>query len=259
MATTTTNYELTKAGYNDIPDIETINDNMDTLDSSLVVGESNDDALATITKTTGWTNAEPVTLGDKFQSAMTKISIMIKNLKWIYKFIGSTDISSIGDGTITNAISTLSSNKLNASDVKTSLTDTSTAHALSTASGKALNDAIASVNDAVTPLVNVVNSVVAWDGTGGAARNNYAVRRGNVVSISYNVYNISLPANGQYWHVASALAPSATRIISGFVINSSGGALIPATYIIGTDGKISIALSTSITASQFMLCGTYVI
>ena len=142
MATTTTNYELTKAGYNDIPDIETINDNMDTLDSSLVVGESNDDALANITKTTGWTNAEPVTLGDKFQSAMTKISTMIKNLKWIYKFIGSTDISSIGDGTITNAISTLSSNKLNASDVKTSLTDTSTAHALSTASGKALNDAI---------------------------------------------------------------------------------------------------------------------
>lgn len=142
MATTTTNYELTKAGYNDIPDIETINDNMDTLDSSLVVGESNDDALANITKTTGWTNAEPVTLGDKFQSAMTKISTMIKNLKWIYKFIGSTDISSIGDGTITNAISTLSSNKLNASDVKTSLTDTSTAHALSTASGKALNDAV---------------------------------------------------------------------------------------------------------------------
>lgn len=146
MATTTTNYELTKAGYNDIPDIETINDNMDTLDASLVVGESNDDALANITKTTGWTNAEPVTLGDKFQSAMTKISTMIKNLKWIYKFIGSTDISSIGDGTITNAISTLSSNKLNASDVKTSLTDTSTTHALSTASGKALNDALTNTN-----------------------------------------------------------------------------------------------------------------
>lgn len=142
MATTTTNYELTKAGYNDIPDIETINNNMDTLDSSLVVGESNDDVMETITKTTGWTNAEPVTLGDKFQSAMTKISTMIKNLKWIYKFIGSTNISSIGDGTITNAISTLSSNKLNASDVKTSLTDTSTSHALSTASGKALNDAL---------------------------------------------------------------------------------------------------------------------
>lgn len=149
MATTTTNYELTKAGYNDIPDIQTINDNMDTLDSSLVVGESNDDVMETITKTTGWTNAEPVTLGDKFQSVMTKISTMIKNLKWIYKFIGSTDISSIGDGTITNAISTLSSNKLNASDVKTSLTDTSTSHALSTASGKALNDAIASTNSAL--------------------------------------------------------------------------------------------------------------
>lgn len=142
MATTTTNYELTKAGYNDIPDIQTINNNMDTLDSSLVVGESNDDVMETITKTTGWTNAEPVTLGDKFQSAMTKISTMIKNLKWIYKFIGSTNISSIGDGTITNAISTLSSKKLNASNVKTSLTDTSTSHALSTASGKALNDAI---------------------------------------------------------------------------------------------------------------------
>lgn len=162
MATITTNYELTKAGYNDVPDIETINDNMDTLDSSLVVGESNDDVMETITKTTGWTNADPVTLGDKFQSAMTKISTMIKNLKWIYKFIGSTDISSIGDGTITNAISTLSSDKLNASDVKTSLTDTSTSHALSTASGKALNDAIGNIGTIYYNYGNTNVSANTW-------------------------------------------------------------------------------------------------
>ena len=186
MATTTTNYELTKAGYNDIPDIETINDNMDTLDSSLVVGESNDDVMETITKTTGWTNAEPVTLGDKFQSAMTKISTMIKNLKWIYKFIGSTDISSIGDGTITNAISTLSSGKLNASDVKTSLTDTSTSHALSTASGKALNDALNTIK--TTSLTYSANSYVTES---GADLTMYSVGKVGVIRCNLSVTSLA--------------------------------------------------------------------
>lgn len=152
MSTTTTNYELLKPSGSERPDIDIINNNMDTLDEELVVGTTNDIITSSVTSSTGWTDANPITLGEKFQSAMTKISTMIKNLKWIYKFIGSTDISSIGNGTITNAISTINSSKLNVSDVKTSLADTSTTHALSTASGKVLNDA----------LTNKVRIYKAW-------------------------------------------------------------------------------------------------
>lgn len=231
MATTTTNYELTKAGYNDIPDIETINDNMDTLDSSLVVGESNDDALANITKTTGWTNAEPVTLGDKFQSAMTKISTMIKNLKWIYKFIGSTDISSIGDGTITNAISTLSSNKLNASDVKTSLTDTSTTHALSTASGKALNQAI-------TSLINAFS----W-------KNLPAVTGGNTITLPANwtEANIRFSLDGPrffMFHVTKLnfnFAQATTyNLRNGYYADSGNNAFVSVSLLTAADGSATL-------------------
>lgn len=218
MATTTTNYELTKAGYNDIPDIQTINNNMDTLDSSLVVGESNDDVMETITKTTGWTNAEPVTLGDKFQSAMTKISTMIKNLKWIYKFIGSTDISSIGDGTITNAISTLSSNKLNASDVKTSLTDTSTSHALSTASGKALNDAIVNSTQVSTASVTTSISYLTVDF-------GYIRKVGKTASITCSITtSAQMNAWTQAGHIPDGFRPVNTVNVSG-VVGSSGDAV----------------------------------
>lgn len=227
MATTTTNYELTKAGYNDIPDIETINDNMDTLDSSLVVGESNDDVMETITKTTGWTNAEPVTLGDKFQSAMTKISTMIKNLKWIYKFIGSTDISSIGDGTITNAISTLSSNKLNASNVKTSLTDTSTAHALSTASGKALNDAFAAVSNS------------SFSGDLGTM---YVYKYHKILLFQWAGNGTELPSNN---FTFTTVLPTAYRPVYNVIsaLRTSGNSL---GYIqISTDGTITISTTAS--------------
>ena len=40
-------------------------------------------------------------------SIFTKISNMFKNIRWIYNYIGSTDISSIGNGTISGAISTI--------------------------------------------------------------------------------------------------------------------------------------------------------
>ncbi len=143
MSTTTTNYELIKPSGSERPDVDIINNNMDTLDEELVVGTTNDIETSSVTVSTGWTEANPLTLGEKFQSAMTKISTMIKNLKWIYKFIGSTDISSIGDGTVTSAISSLNSNKLNTNAVTTSLSSTSTTDALAASAGKALNDNLA--------------------------------------------------------------------------------------------------------------------
>ena len=41
---------------------------------------------------------------------------MFKNVRWLYKKLGTVDISSIGAGTVTSAISTLNSSKISCED-----------------------------------------------------------------------------------------------------------------------------------------------
>lgn len=59
---------------------------------------------------TGWTDVSVLATGEKHSSIFAKISTMFKNIRYLYKMLGTTDISSIGDGTATGAISTLNSN-----------------------------------------------------------------------------------------------------------------------------------------------------
>lgn len=53
---------------------------------------------------TEWTDVEQMKSGEKHSSLFNKISAMFKNVRWLYKMLGTTDISSIGDGTCTGAI-----------------------------------------------------------------------------------------------------------------------------------------------------------
>ena len=68
---------------------------------------SSDVPDSSVTKDTGWTTSGALSSGETHESFMTKISRMIKNIRWIYKLIGTTDISSIGNGTITGGLSSL--------------------------------------------------------------------------------------------------------------------------------------------------------
>lgn len=58
---------------------------------------------------TGWADIVAVTSGETHASLFRKISLAIKNLRYLYKIMGNTDISVIGDGTATGAISALNS------------------------------------------------------------------------------------------------------------------------------------------------------
>lgn len=51
-----------------------------------------------------WTDVEQMKSGEKHSSLFNKISTMFKNMRYLYKMLGSTDISAIGDGTTTGAI-----------------------------------------------------------------------------------------------------------------------------------------------------------
>lgn len=51
-----------------------------------------------------------ITSGETHKSLFNKISTAVKNVRWLLSKMGTTDISSIGNGTVTDAISALNSN-----------------------------------------------------------------------------------------------------------------------------------------------------
>lgn len=75
----------------------------DTKDN--IVSFTNNDT----TNPTSWSDISVLTSGEKHTSIFTKISTMFKNIRYLYKLIGTTDISAIGNGTITGGLSTLNS------------------------------------------------------------------------------------------------------------------------------------------------------
>lgn len=51
-----------------------------------------------------------LTSGETHASILSKVSTIFKNVRWLLSKMGTTDISTLGDGTVTGALSTLSSN-----------------------------------------------------------------------------------------------------------------------------------------------------
>lgn len=54
-----------------------------------------------ITSPTSWMDVELLTSKEEHKSIFAKISAMFRNIRYLYKILGTTDISSIGDGTVT--------------------------------------------------------------------------------------------------------------------------------------------------------------
>ena len=60
---------------------------------------------------TSWTAVAALTSGLTHTVLFQRVSQMFKNVRYLYKVLGTTDISKIGNGTVKGAISTLSQNK----------------------------------------------------------------------------------------------------------------------------------------------------
>lgn len=60
-----------------------------------------------------WTDVPVLSSAEKHKSIFGKISTMFKNVRYLYKILGTTDISSIEDGTLTGAVAKLNSNLSN--------------------------------------------------------------------------------------------------------------------------------------------------
>ena len=60
-----------------------------------------------------WTTVSKLSSGEKHSAFFAKVSQMFKNVRYLYKMLGTTDISKIGNGTCTGAISSLNSGLAN--------------------------------------------------------------------------------------------------------------------------------------------------
>lgn len=62
-----------------------------------------------LSEPTEWTDVAVLASGEKHSSIFNKISTIFKNVRYLYKMLGTTDISSISDGTISGVLSFLKS------------------------------------------------------------------------------------------------------------------------------------------------------
>lgn len=56
---------------------------------------------------TAWTGVNPLTSGETNKSIFAKLSQMFKNIRYLYKLLGTTNIIAIGNGTVTGGLSSL--------------------------------------------------------------------------------------------------------------------------------------------------------
>lgn len=78
--------------------METMGDSKD----NTVAFSSGDDA-----RPSGWADIEVMTSGEKHSSLFRKMSLAVKNLRYLWRLLGTTSLAGIGDGTVTGAISSL--------------------------------------------------------------------------------------------------------------------------------------------------------
>lgn len=62
------------------------------------------------TSPAAWTDVSVMESNEKHSSLFWKISTMFNNIRYLYKMLGTSDISALGGGTVTGAISALNSN-----------------------------------------------------------------------------------------------------------------------------------------------------
>ncbi|EOS27669.1 hypothetical protein C806_00116 [Lachnospiraceae bacterium 3-1] len=104
---------------------------------------------------TEWVDIDPVQSNEKHSSLWRKISLGIKNLRYLKKMLGSTDISKLGDGTITGALSALNTGMKDNSSVATSSTN-----GMMSASDKRKLDGIATnANNYTHPTSHAANII----------------------------------------------------------------------------------------------------
>ena len=101
MATVTDPIMLDSTGQDIVTALGNLNTPRDTAAYTTSFASSDtDDASAT-----SWTVVSPIAGGETHATLFGKLSQIAKNVRFLYKTLGNTDLSAIADGTVTKAIS----------------------------------------------------------------------------------------------------------------------------------------------------------
>lgn len=134
-----------------------------------------------------WETVQPLTSGEKHESLFAKISKVIKNVRFLYKLLGTTDISGIGSGTVTDILSALNSGKFDKANVVNNLTTTTAGYALDAREGKTLADNVSTLNDALTSKMDVTSHFYqSASGTTPISFNNASYKFVSILIVSGN-------------------------------------------------------------------------
>lgn len=141
---------------------------------------------------TAWTAVSLLTSGSTLATLFNRISTMVKNVRWLYSKLGTTDISAIGNGTVTGALSTLNGNTIRSILVVERAINIVSTSALNAHSGKSLT---ALGGTALTP---------------------------NVPTSYTFIGNVNITVNGQVGVTATFDGPQATsQSVVPFIFNGS--------------------------------------
>lgn len=131
------------------------------------------------TSPTAWSAANAITTSDTNSTIFSKITTMIKNVRWLYSKLGTTDFSATGQSTVTGALSALqtglngkaaSSHSHNASQLPISSSQTnSNSYIPTSALVYSMQQQITSLNDAKANTSHTQAASTITAGTFGGA------------------------------------------------------------------------------------------
>ena len=87
-------------------------DKVKVAESTYDISPSKDGTLTGFTSNdaaspTAWTDVNVVTASDTNSTIFSKVTTMVKNIRWLYSKLGTTDFSATGQSTVTGALSSL--------------------------------------------------------------------------------------------------------------------------------------------------------
>lgn len=116
-----------------------------------------------------WSAVNTITTSDTNSSIFSKITTMVKNVRWLYNKLGQTDFSSTGQSTVTGALKSLqtsvngkaaASHSHTTADLPVSSTQTnSTSYIPTSALVYSMQQQITSLNDALSRVSNKLDNV----------------------------------------------------------------------------------------------------
>lgn len=181
-----------------------------------------------------WSSVSVMSSGSTLATLMNRISTMVKNVRYLWSLIGSTSISNVSS-TITGAIG------------NTSITGIGDG---------TLTGAISGINSSLTAAQTGVIARHSSTGTGGTIDSNDCYKVGKTVCASARLYNISLPATGDFFVIPEGFRPKYQTRCMGYLILSTNENL-PTRITIGSNGVVSLAYSSNLTVIQVGFACSY--